>query len=98
MGGQLITQHCTNSKSKTIHGDAWVSVEVEVRGGKSIKHFVDGEMVMEYTEPQLDEKDGDAKKLLEAGAPKIIEQGWISIQAESHPTEFRKIEVLKLAP
>ena len=80
------------------HGDAWVSVEVEVRGGKSIKHFVDGEMVMEYTEPQLDEKDGDAKKLLEAGAPKIIEQGWISIQAESHPTEFRKIEVLKLAP
>jgi hypothetical protein len=97
MGGRLITQHCTNSKSKTYHGDQWVTVEVEVRGSKSMKHFVEGALVMEYTEPQLDEKDGDAKKLLAAGAPKLIEKGWISLQAESHPTEFRKIELLKLA-
>ena len=96
MGGRLITQHCTNSTSETYHGDQWVSVEVEVRGGKSVKHLIDGKAVLEYTEPQLDEKDGDAQKLLKAGAPKIIEKGWISIQAESHDCEFRKIELLKL--
>ncbi len=28
MGGKLITQHCTDSKAKTYHGDQWVTVEV----------------------------------------------------------------------
>ena len=31
-GRQLITRHCTNSKSKTFHGDQWVTAEIEVRG------------------------------------------------------------------
>lgn len=96
MGGQLVTRHCTNSKSKTYPGEQWVAVEVEVRGAKSIRHLVEGQAVMEYAEPQLDEKDGDAKKLLAAGAPKLVEKGWISLQAESHPVEFRKVEILKL--
>lgn len=96
MGGQLVTRHCTNSKSKTYHGDRWVTAEVEVRGAKSIKHLVEGVAVMEYSEPQLDDKDGDAKRLLAAGVPKIVEKGWISLQAESHPVEFRKVELLRL--
>jgi hypothetical protein len=58
--------------------------------------MVNGEPVLEYTEPQLDPSDGDAKRLLDAGADKMVSEGWISIQAESHPTEFRKIEVLPI--
>lgn len=95
MGGQLITRHCTNSKSKTIHGDAWVTAEVEARGGKTIRHFINGEEVMSYTEPQLDETDKDAQKLIKDGK-KLLEGGTISLQAESHPIEFRKVEILKL--
>jgi len=98
LDGKLHTPHCTNSKSKTIHGDAWVTVEVEVRGSKSIKHFIDGELVMSYEQPQYDPKDKDAQKLIQEGKPLLIEQGSISIQAESAPTEFRKIELLKLKP
>ena len=56
MGGKLITQHCTDSQSKTYHGDQWVTVEVEVHGNGVIKHMVDGETVIEYEKPQLDEK------------------------------------------
>jgi hypothetical protein len=52
--------------------------------------------VLTYTDPQLDEKDGGAKKLIAAGAKKMLTGGTISIQAESHPTEFRKIELLEL--
>jgi hypothetical protein len=95
MDGKLVTRHCTNSSSKTFHGDPWVSAEVEVRGGKLIRHFINGEEVMSYSEPQLDEGDKDAQKLIKDGK-KLLEGGSISLQAESHPIEFRKIEILRL--
>jgi hypothetical protein len=95
MDGQLITQHCTNSRSKTYHGDQWVTVEIEVRGNASIKHIVNGETVLQYTQPQLDERDPDARRLL-AGGEKMLRGGYISLQSESHPIEFRKVELLPL--
>ena len=61
-----------------------------------VKHIIDGKTVLEYTEPQLDERDSFAKKLMAAGAKKMLSEGYISLQAESHPTEFRKIELQKL--
>ncbi|MFB3787665.1 MAG: DUF1080 domain-containing protein [bacterium] len=95
MGGQLITQHCTNSKSKTYHGDQWVTAEVEVHGGAIIKHKINGEVVLEYEQPQLDEKDPDGKSLIKNGN-KLLEEGYISLQSESHPVDFRKVEILVL--
>src|SRR5690606_28094371 len=97
MKDQLVTQHCLNSKSKTYHGDQWVTAEIEVHGNRLIRHIINGEVVMEYSEPQLDDGDADAKKLLAAGADRMLGEGYISIQAESHPTQFRKIELLPLA-
>lgn len=97
MNGKLFTPHCTSSKSKTYHGDQWVTVEIEVRGNKVMKHIIDGEVVLEYTEPQLDPNDADAKKLIAAGAELPLSGGTISLQSESHPIEFRKVELLKLA-
>ncbi|HEX7583504.1 MAG TPA: DUF1080 domain-containing protein, partial [Prolixibacteraceae bacterium] len=47
--GQLWTQHCTNSTSKTYHGDQWVTAEVEVQGDSIVRHIIDGKTVMEYT-------------------------------------------------
>ena len=95
ISGKLFTPHCTNSKSKTFHGDQWVTVEVEVRGSEKIRHFVNGELVMEYEQPQLDEKDADARALIKDG-DKLLRAGWISLQAESHPCEFRKVELKEL--
>jgi hypothetical protein len=97
MGGKLITQHCNDSRSPTYHGDQWVTVEVEVRGNDTIKHFVNGELVMEYEKPQLDEGDADAKPLVKDGN-KMLREGYIALQAESHPVEFRKVELMVLEP
>lgn len=94
--GKLVTQHCTNSTSATFHGDQWVKLEVEVLGDKVIRHRVNGELVFEYSKPQLDESDRDAMRLLDSGAPKFLSGGYISLQAESHPTEFRHIQLLPL--
>ncbi len=85
MDGTLIEEHCMTSDSKTFHGDQWVTAEVEVHGGKVIRHFVNGEEVMKYEQPQLDPRDPYYQKLLPANGDKIITQGTISLQAESHP-------------
>jgi hypothetical protein len=95
MNEKLITQHCNDSTSKTYHGDQWVTAEVEVHGDGTIKHLVDGATVIQYEKPQLDEKDADARKLIKDGN-KLIREGYIALQAESHPIEFRKVEILEL--
>jgi hypothetical protein len=78
MGGKLITQHCTNSKSKTYHGEQWVTAEVEVHGNKKVTHRINGETVLEYERPQLDPNDKDAQALLKAGANPMVSSGYIS--------------------
>jgi hypothetical protein len=97
LNGKLHTPHCTDSTSATFHGDQWVTVEVEVHGNKLIRHKVNGKTVLEYTGPQLDERDPDARRLLAAGAEKMITSGTISLQSESAPIEIRKIELRELS-
>ena len=95
MDGKLVTRHCNNSSSKTYHGEQWVTAEIEVRGNSVITHKVNGEVVLKYEKPQLDERDKDAKKLIVNGN-KMLHEGYISLQSESHPVEFRKVELLVL--
>ncbi len=95
MDDKLVRRHCTSSKSKTYHGEQWVTVEIEVRGGETIKHKIDGKVVLQYDKPQLDPSDANAKKLIKGGRL-ILNEGYISLQSESHPCEFRKVELKKL--
>ena len=92
MDEKLILRHCINSGSKTYHGDQWVISEVEVRSNEIIKHFINGDLVLDYTKPQLDERDKDAQKLIVDGELMLF-GGTISLQSESHPIEFRKVEL-----
>lgn len=95
--GELVKRHCISSKSKTFHGEQWVVAEAEVRGNQSIKHFVNGDLVMEYSAPVLDDGDEKSIPLIKAAGGKIeMTSGWISLQSESHPVEFRKVEIMIL--
>ncbi|GBF20894.1 MULTISPECIES: 3-keto-disaccharide hydrolase [Arenibacter] len=87
--GKIIKQHCTNSSSKTYHGDQWVRSEVLVLGDSLIVHYVNGEEVMRYNKPQLDPVKGS-----EEG--ELLKSGSISLQSESHPVDFRKVEIIDL--
>ncbi|MEM6570246.1 MAG: DUF1080 domain-containing protein [Planctomycetota bacterium] len=93
MEGELVTDHCRNSTSATYRDDTWVTFEAQVRGNESIRHLVDGEVVLEYQRPQLDPRDGDAQALTEAGAEPMLAGGTISLQSESHPIEFKSVEI-----
>ena len=96
MDGQRITQHCTNSNYPAIRDASWVQMEVEVHGSDSIIHKVNGEVVMKYSQPQYDAEDAFARKRMEDGYPGIISEGYIALQAEGHPVEFRNIEIMEL--
>jgi hypothetical protein len=96
MDGKLVTRHCISSKSKTYHGEQWVMSEIEVRGNKVIKHIINGNVVLSYEKPQLDKRDKDAQKLIRNGEL-MLSGGTISLQSESHPVQFRKIELMQLS-
>lgn len=96
MDGELVTQHCINSSSKTYNGDQWVTNEVLVLGDSLFRHFVNGEQVLEYQQPQM---GGGSVSNIKEGVKmdgKLLEGGYISLQSESHPVEFRKVELLNL--
>ncbi len=96
MDGKLFTPHCTKSSSKTYHGEQWVTAEVEVNGNGVVKHIIDGETVLEYSKPQLDDRDAHAKELSEKSGTLMLSGGTISLQSESHPVHFRKVELMNL--
>lgn len=96
MNGELIEQHCTSSNSKTCYGDEWYTAEVEVHGGEVIRNFLDGVEVFSFEKPQYDPNDQYAQKLIPSDGNLILTKGTISLQAESGPTDFRKIELLVL--
>lgn len=81
--GKLREDHCIVSTSDTFHGDQWVTAELEVHGSKVAIHRINGKKVMEYNDLQLDD-----------GTP--LEGGFIALQGETHPTDFRSVRLLNL--
>jgi len=96
MADTLFTPHCINSTSKTYSGDQWVTAEFLVLGDSLIQHRIEGAVVMEYTKPQIGggvvNNYDPAVKV--DGTPLTF--GYIALQSESHPIEFRKVELLEL--
>lgn len=96
MNDSLFTPHCISSKSQTYHGDQWVRVEILVLGDSIIKHIIGKKTVLEYMKPQI---GGGSVNNYDASVKKdgmLLREGYISLQSESHPVEFRKVEIIDL--
>jgi hypothetical protein len=87
---------CSKLSDITLRGDQWVTVMAEVDGGKRIKQIVNGTQVVEYTDVTLDDTNADAQRLLAQGAGKAVTAGYISVQSNGFPIEFKRLEVLPL--
>jgi hypothetical protein len=98
MNGKLIKDHCITSTSKTYHGEQWVRAGALVLGDSVIKHIIFSDTVIVYNKPQAG--GGSVihadSTLLVAGTPK--KEGTISLQSESHPVDFRRVELFNLEP
>ncbi len=96
MDRALLTDHCVNSASETYDGDQWVRVETLVRGDSVIHHIVEGDTVMTYHAPQMGGgfANNHDPEVMQEG--RLLSEGYIALQAETAPIDFRKVEVLNL--
>lgn len=98
MDDKLFTNHCRSSTSKTYHGDQWVRVDVLVLGDSLMEHFVEGQSVLRYEKPQIGGGNVIHYDAAVKQDGKLLREGYISLQSESHPIEFRKVELFDLEP
>jgi len=94
MNGELIEEHCIPSTSETIRDEEWVLAEFIVLGDSIIHHLVNGDTVLTYTKPVIDGSGVPEGFPLGDAAP--LTEGYISLQSESHPIDFRRVELLDL--
>jgi hypothetical protein len=87
---------CSKVSDVTLRKDDWVTVLAEVDGSDRVRQIVNGALIVEYTTLTLDEGNQDARRLIAAGAGKALASGYISIQSNGFPIEFRRIEVLPI--
>lgn len=97
MDGELVTRHCINSTSQTYHGDQWVTANFIVMGDGQVHHMVGTDTVISYSQPQIgggnvSPVDPDVKQ-----DGKLLEGGYISLQSESHPIDFRTVRIIDLS-
>lgn len=93
--GELITAHCINSSSDTYNGEQWVLFELIVYGDSLIHHLVNGDTVLTYSKPQIGGSNLPENFPYPEGTN--LGSGYIALQAESHPFDFRKVELLDLS-
>lgn len=92
MNDTLIEEHCINSGSPTFYGDEWIDLELLVYGDSLIVHYVNGAEVMRYSKPVI----GGEYNELEEREGSTLNSGFIALQSESHPIEFKSIELMDL--
>ena len=94
--GKIDPRHCINSSSDTYFGKQWVKAELIVLGDSLITHVINGKHVLQYTKPQMGGGvvNGYDPKIWEEG--KLLDQGYIALQSEGQPIDFRNIKIRNL--
>jgi hypothetical protein len=95
--GKVDARHCISSSSKTYPRDQWVKCELIVLGDSLITHIVEGDTVLQYSKPSIGGgvANGFDPKIKVDGTP--LKSGYIALQSEGQPVDFRNIELLNLA-
>jgi hypothetical protein len=94
--GKVYAGHCLNSSSKTYDKDEWVKAELIVLGDSLIKHIINGDTVLQYSKPTIGGGvvSGYDPALWQPG--KALSSGYIALQSEGQPIDFRNIEIKEL--
>ncbi len=94
--GELVEQHCITAAAPTVHGDEWVTFDLLVLGDSLIVHIMDGDTVLAYSRPVIGGGvvDGFDETVKEDGRP--LTGGYIALQSESHPVQFRQVLLRRL--
>lgn len=96
--GKLETQHCIESSSKTYVGEQWVRGELIVLGDSLITHIINGDTVLQYSKPQIGGGVVNNYNLAIKVDGKLLSSGYIALQSEGQPVDFKNIFIRNLAP
>jgi hypothetical protein len=96
IGSVPLKAQCSKLSDITIRDDQWVTAVAEVDGARSVRQIVNGTLVVQYTDLTLDDANPDARRLIANGAEKTLSSGYISLQSNGAPVEFRRIEILPI--
>jgi hypothetical protein len=96
IGGVPLEEQCSKVGDVTIRDEEWTTALAEVDGGTRARQIVNGALAVEYTDLTLDDGNADAHRLMSSGADKALTSGYISLQSNGYPIEFRRIEVLPM--
>lgn len=91
---KLANAHCISSSSKTYHEDDWVKVDVIVYSNRLVHHVIDNDTVLSYSNLKVGGNKVPKNFLDKIGNP--LSEGYISLQSEGHPVEFRNIKIKKI--
>lgn len=94
----LFTPHCINSSSQTYHGEQWVTANFIVMGDTEIHHLVGTDTVMSYYKPQIGGGNVNPVDPAVKIDGMLLKSGYIALQSESHPIDFRKVALIDLTP
>lgn len=88
--------HCLNSSSKTYDKNEWVHAELIVLGDSLITHIINGDTVLKYSKPTMGGGvvQGYDSTIFQPGKP--LTSGYIALQSEGQPIDFKNIELKKL--
>jgi hypothetical protein len=95
--GKVYDGHCLNSSSPTYGKDEWVKAELIVLGDSLITHVINGDTVLQYSKPTMGGGvvNGYDSTLWQPGKP--LTSGFIALQSEGQPIDFRRIELIDLS-
>jgi hypothetical protein len=94
--GKLDTRHCIDSRSKTYDKDEWVRAELIVLGDSLITHIINGDTVLQYSKPQVGGPVVNRYDPVQKPDGQLLHKGFIALQSEGQPIDFRKVELLNL--
>jgi hypothetical protein len=96
--GQLYDGHCLNSTSRTFDKDEWVKAELIVLGDSLVTHIINSDTVLQYTKPTMGGGvvNGYDSTIWQPGKP--LTSGYIALQSEGQPIDFRNIELRVIEP
>ena len=95
--GKIAESHCLNSTSKTYDGDQWVRAELIVLGDSLITHIINGDTVLQYSKPQIGGGVVNRHNPEIKQDGKLLKEGFIALQSEGQPIDFRKVELKDLS-
>ena len=74
--------------------DDWLEVEVIVYSDSLIHHVIENDTVLTYTNIRVGGDEVPSNYINKIDFP--LEEGYISLQSEGHPVEFRNIKIKEL--